>query len=265
MVFFAGRPFLHCLLDLAISFLSVGFSLVYYADFICLWTFFRFLFCGRLLVSSGSSPSGVSFLRRFCLPSSAPTLSLSLTRFFWCYSSFLLSTPVGMRFLFPVWMFAPFLPLSLSLVSLPASSKGFSLSVEFVCGLPGVPSSSFTGSSFLLVLILLPCLSLLRLSVSCFFRYFSLGCCLPVVSGPAFPRCYHLSLHGLFSPSLAVLGWSVRLPFRHVPMVSVAHLPLYVTPVRRRFTFLLSRSSAPVESPVPFATGSSLWAESIPS
>ena len=98
-----------------------------------------------------------------------------------------------------------------------------------------------------------------RLAVSCFFHYFSRGYLLHVVSGPAFPRYYRLSLHGLFSPSLAVLGWSARLPFHHFPIVSVVHLPLYVTPVRR-FTFLLSRYSDSVESPVPYATGSSLWA-----
>ena len=35
----AGHPFLHCLLDFEISFHSVGFSLVYYADFIHLLNF----------------------------------------------------------------------------------------------------------------------------------------------------------------------------------------------------------------------------------
>ena len=141
------------------------------------------------------------------------------------------------------------------------------MSIEFVCGLPGVPSSSFTGSSFLLVIILFPCLSLLRISVLRFRVYsatFSLGCHLHGVLGPAFPRFYLLSLHGLFSPSLAVLGWSACLPLHHFPIVSVVHLPLCVPPVRR-FTFLLLRSSDSVESPVPSATGSSLWDESIPS
>ena len=157
--------------------------------------------------------------------------------------------------------------LSLSLVSLPASFPGV-LSVYWFC------LRSAWGSLFLLHRFLIPLgshsVSLsfaptsFRLAVSCFFRYFSVGCHLHVVSGPAFPRYYHLSLHGLFSPSLAVLSWSVRLPFHHFPIVSVVHLPLYVTPVRH-FTFLLSRSSDSVESPVPYATGSSLWAESIPS
>ena len=45
-----------------------------------------------------------------------------------------------------------------------------------------------------------------RLAVSFFFCYFSLGCHLHIVSGTAFPRFYRLSLLGLFSPSLAVLG-----------------------------------------------------------
>ena len=103
--------------------------------------------------------------------------------------------------------------------------------------------------------------------LSCGFVFLPLllrGCLLHVVSGPAFPRYYHLSLLGLSSPSLAVLGWSDRLPFRHFPIVSVVRLPLYVTLVRR-FTFLLLRSSDSVESPVPYAMGSSLWAEFIPS
>ena len=151
--------------------------------------------------------------------------------------------------------------LSLLLVSLPASfPEVLCLLICLQCAWGSlflIPlgshsiSLSFTPPSF-------------RLLVSCFLHYFSLGYLLHIVSGPAFPRFYRLGLHGLFSPSLAVLGWSARLPFHRFPMVSVVHLPLYVTP-GRRFTFLLSRSSDSVESPVPYATGSSLWAESIPS
>ena len=56
-----------------------------------------------------------------------------------------------------------------------------------------------------------------RLAVSYFLCYFYLSYFLHVVSGPAFPRFYRLSLHGLFSPSLAVLGWSARLPYPRFP------------------------------------------------
>ena len=101
------------LIAIAISFLSGGFSLVYYADFIYLLTF---------LLSFSLSSASLLWLFSFRCLLPAPllpafvctySLSLSLTRFFRCYSSFLLSAPVGVRFLFPVWLFAPFLPLSL--------------------------------------------------------------------------------------------------------------------------------------------------------
>ena len=156
--------------------------------------------------------------------------------------------------------------ISLSLVSLAASLPGV-LSVYCVCLRSAWgPSSSFTDSSFLLVIILFPFLSLLRVSVLRFRVYsanFSLGCHLHSVSELAFLQYCLLGSHGLFSPSLAVLGLSARLPFQHFPIVSLVRLPLSVPPVRR-FTFLFSRSSDSVESPVPSATGPSLWAESVP-
>ena len=60
-----------------------------------------------------------------------------------------------------------------------------------------------------------------RLAVSCFLCYFSLGYILHVVLGPAFPRFDRLGLHGLFfsfsscvglvgSPSFSLLSHSVR-------------------------------------------------------
>ena len=76
-----------------------------------------------------------------------------------------------------------------------------------------------------------------RLAVSCFFGYFLWVIFSTLLRGLSSlglsPR-----LHGLFSPSLAVLGWSARLPCHRFPMVSVIHLPLHVTP-GRHFTFLL--------------------------
>ena len=47
----------------------------------------------RLVFSHGSSPSGITFLHRFHLPSTAPVLSLSLPHFLRCYSFSVLSAP----------------------------------------------------------------------------------------------------------------------------------------------------------------------------
>ena len=172
--------FFSSLLEFAISFLSVRFSLVYYADFICLdFSPFPFRFrLARLLWL---------FSFRCLLPALLPPAFICTYSFSFAYpllSVLQFVSPVHSCWYmvsFPVWIFAPFLPLSLSLVSLPASFPGFSLSLEFVCGLPVVPSYSFTGSSFLLVLILLPCLLLLRLSVLR-FRFSSATSPLVVIS-----------------------------------------------------------------------------------
>ena len=47
----------------------------------------------RLVFSHCSSPSGITFLHRFRLPSTAPALSLSLPHFRRCYSFSVLSAP----------------------------------------------------------------------------------------------------------------------------------------------------------------------------
>ena len=105
-------------------------------------------------------------------------------------------------------------------------------------------SSVLPSGGFVFLMLLLPGL----FSPRCF------GACLPSVLSPQFAWTvfsFSCCVGLVGSPSLSSL-----------PLVSVVHLPLSVTP-GRRFTFLLSRFSDSVESPVPYATGSSLWAESI--
>ena len=113
-VFLAGHPFLHCLFDFDHLFHSVGFSLVYYADFIFLFFFSVFLvfhlyplivhpFSCSLLVSPGSSPSGVSFLHHFSLLLAAH----ALFRFPASFGGTVLSSCPLLLFLggfsFPLW------------------------------------------------------------------------------------------------------------------------------------------------------------------
>ena len=140
------------------------------------------------------------------------------------------------------------LPRVLSVYCLSAICLGFPLphSSWFSFCFLVFRSSVLLSGGFVFLMLLLPGL----FSPRCF------GACLPSVLSPqfvwtvfSFSSCVGL----VGSPSLSSL-----------PLVSVVHLPLSVTP-GRRFTFLLSRSSDSVKSPVPYSTGSSLWAESIPS
>ena len=107
----------------------------------------------RLVFSHGSSPSGITFLHRFCLPSPAPALSLSLPHFLRCYSLSVLSAP-------PV--FVSFLLVYMTYCSLDSCSlfhwccwvlrcPGSPLSIYDSAFFLGFTSSSFTASAFLLV------------------------------------------------------------------------------------------------------------------
>ena len=163
-VFLAGHPFLHCLLEH--SFHSVGFFLVYYLDFMYI-AFLRFL--GFPSLTTHCSPLVVvcsSHLALLLQVSPSYTACachrLHMRSLFRLPASFgdtvLFSCPLlfFMRFLFPEWTFAPFLTLSLSLVSLGASLPGV-LPVYCVCLRSAWgPSSSFKDSSFLLVIIMFP-------------------------------------------------------------------------------------------------------------
>ena len=167
LVFLAGCSFIHCLhchlylhpLWRFLSSILCGFYLSI--------DFSPFTFRCRLLISSGSSPSGVSFLRRFRLPSSAPALFLfRLTASFGDTVRFscLLLLVYGFCFLFG-YLLLSYHSLSFARFSNYFFTQGPLCLLICLRSAWGVPSSSFPGSSFLLVLILFPCLSLLHPSV----------------------------------------------------------------------------------------------------
>ena len=118
----------------------------------CTWVFCRYLllvqlFRCRLLVSLGSSHSGIAFCHRFHMPSSEHVLSLSLPSSFWGAVPIVLSpTSVFMRFLsLAGGLLLDELSLSFACFSWCLVTE-VSLSFPVVCGLPGVhlpPTSGF--------------------------------------------------------------------------------------------------------------------------
>ena len=139
-----------CGFSLSIAFLCfLGFSVSHLSLFILLVVVCSSHLALLLQVSPSSTASACHRLRMlslFCLPA-----SFGDTVLFSCPLLLLF-----MLFLFPEWKFASFLTLSLSLslVSLGASLPGV-LSVYYVCLRSAWgPSSSFTDSSFLFVIIM---------------------------------------------------------------------------------------------------------------
>ena len=144
---------------------------------------------------------------------------------------------------------------------------GFSLSVDFVCVLPRVhlthsrlPHSSWLSLRFLFFrssvvlscdFIFLPLAYPWVLTSRVFQRLPSLG----IISSVPM-RCSFFSgcVDFVDSPSLSILFlWCPWFPFFSLSILFVTSLSFF------------RRSSDLVESPVPSATGSSLWAVSVPS
>ena len=156
--------------------------------------------------------------------------------------------------------------LSLSLVSLPASLPGVLSLSWFVCSVLGVPSSSFPGSSFLLVLILFPCLSLIHHSVWRFCLSSATFC------GLSSPRCFGAclpSVYRLVCMDCSLLLWlcwvdrltSPVIAFPWCPWFTFLFMSLLVVTSPFFFNALLTWSNLQF----PTRRGSSLWAESVPS
>ena len=108
--------------------------------------------CCRLVFSHGSSPSGITFLHRFHLPSTAPALCLSLPHFLRCYSFSVLSAPsVFGSFLLVYMTYCSLASCSLfRLCSWVLRCPGSPLSIYDSAFFLGFTSSSFTASAFLL-------------------------------------------------------------------------------------------------------------------
>ena len=115
-VFLAVPPFLHCLLDFSHSFLSVGFSFVYYADFIiyCIspFTWFSVSHHSLFLLLFVVCSSHLALLLQVSPSYAASACLLSLFRFPASFGDpVLFSCPLllffFLRFLFPEWKFAP--------------------------------------------------------------------------------------------------------------------------------------------------------------
>ena len=105
----------------------------------------------QLVFSHGSSPSGVTFLHRFRLPSPAPALSFSLPHFLRYYSFSVLSAPsVFVSFLL---VYMTYCLASCSLFRLGSwvlRCPGSPLSIYASAFFLGFTSSSFTASALLL-------------------------------------------------------------------------------------------------------------------
>ena len=192
--------------------------------FPCTWVFRHYLLlvqpsrC-RLLVPPGSSHSDNAFCHRFRMPSSEHALSLSLLRSFWDAVRIVLSpTSVFMQFLFLTGGLL-LEELSLSFACFSWCLVPRSLYLSGCLRSAGGPSSSFTASSFLWVILPFPwCRSSLLRSGA--FLFLPLLSPLIVVSGvfqllpslgfiPQFP-CVVLSF-------LAILDGRPSFPFHFFP------------------------------------------------
>ena len=187
----------------------------------------------RLVFSHGSSPSGVTFLHRFRLPSTVPALSLSLPHFLRCYSFSVLSAPSGfVSFLLVYMTYCSLFRLCSWVLRCPVLPSVF---LRF-CILPGARIFlihgfrlllGFSLGSFFRASVVLPCdfSSTVSFSLRTFRRLPSLA----TVSSVPMSFSFFLCVCGI--GRLALL-------FHTLPLLSMVSLPLSFLPVRH-FPFVL--------------------------
>ena len=232
----------------------------------CTWVFRHYLLLVQpsrcsLLVSPGSSHSGIAFCHRFRMPLSEHALSLSLPRSFWDAVPIVLPpTSDFMRFLFLTGgLLLDELSLSFACFSWCLVPRSLSFQLSAVC----------RGSIFLLHGFLLPLgyssISLMSFLLTSVWSFpistasFSVDCRLRSFSAPTFPRVYS-SVPMRCSFLHCYFGWLAIFPIPLFLWMSMVHLPLPIPHVRHFPLYSLGA----LLPPVPSVTGSSLWAESVP-